>query len=241
MDRAELKEYFEAAEQTYGFLSQMLFRELNEEAIAQLAGQQWPSDTGNETLDRGYAQLRRFFNFASADVRGQLAVEYARIFLAAGVFSQDKMTAVPYESVFTSELHIMMQESRDDVVRRYAADGFVVNPELHEPEDHLSFELEYLAHMSRRALTSLAAGDDVELRANAARQVAFIDAHLLNWIGELRDVAATYAKTTFYTGMLLVAQGALGQSRAVLAHLAGLDARAEAPAADVPAEPVCCA
>lgn len=239
-DKAELREYFAASEQTYRFLSQMLFKELSEQAIAELAKQEWPRDTGNDALDRGYAQLRRFFNFASSDVRGQLAVEYARVFLAAGIFSQDsKLTAVPYESVFTSELHIMMQESRDDVVRRYAADGFEVNPDLHEPEDHLSFELEYLSHMSARALEALAVGDDVALAANARRQVSFIDAHLLNWIGELHDVAAQYAKTTFYTGMLLVAQGALEQSRAYLVGVAeelaktGVHAQAEAVSAAV--------
>lgn len=214
--KAELADYLQAGETTYRFLSQMLFRELNAEAIEALCGQDWPRDTGNERLDRGYAQVRRFFSFASTDPRTQLAVEYARVFLAAGVFSQDTATAVPYESVFTSEGHLMMQESRDDVVRRYAADGFAVNPELHEPEDHLSFELEYLAHMSERALAALDRGDFAALRANLERQRAFIDVHLLNWVGDLRDVAAGYAKTTFYTGMLLVAQGALEQSRELL-------------------------
>ena len=33
----------------------------------------------------------------------------------------------------------------DDVVARFLEDGFQVNPDLHEPEDHLAFELEYLA------------------------------------------------------------------------------------------------
>ena len=230
-EKTELREFFEAGVETYRFLSQVLFRELNEEAIADLAAQEWPRGTGNDTLDRGYAQLRRFFHFAPSDMRGALAVEYARIFLAAGVFSQDKMTAVPYESVFTSELHIMMQESRDDVVRRFADDGFVVNPELHEPEDHLSFELEYLSHMCTRALAALDAGDNTALVSNAARQASFIDAHLLNWVGELHDVAASYAKTTFYTGMLLVAQGALEHSRAALGEIAARVAQAEPAAA----------
>ena len=217
--KPEYAEYLQASAETYAFLSQMLFRELNEEAIEALRAQAWPRDTGSDTLDRGYAQVRRFFNYASTDVRTQLAVEYARVFLAAGVFSQDKMTAVPYESVFTSEGRIMMQASRDDVVRIFREDGFKVNPELHEPEDHLSFELEYLSHMSSRALEALGAGDLASVADNAARQVAFIDGHLLNWIGRLHDVAADYAKTTFYTGMLLVAQGALEQSRAVLAEV----------------------
>lgn len=214
--KAELADYLQAGETTYRLLSQMLFRELNAEAIEALRGQDWPRDTGNEHLDRGYGQVRRFFSFASTDIRTQLAVEYARVFLAAGVFSQDEATAVPYESVFTSEGHLMMQESRDDVVRRYAADGFAVNPDIHEPEDHLSFELEYLAHMSGRALAALEHDDLATVRANLQRQREFIDAHLLNWIGDLHDVAEAYAKTTFYTGMLLVAQGALEQSRELL-------------------------
>ena len=219
--KQEFTEYLQASEQTYRFLSQMLFRELNEDAIAALKVQEWPRETGNATLDRGYAQVRRFFNFASTDIRTQLAVEYARVFLAAGVFSREKMTAVPYESVFTSEEHLVMGESRDDVVRRFLADGFKVNPDLHEPEDHLSFELEYISHMSGRALELLGAGDLEALVANIARQVEFIDAHLLNWVGDLYETAREYAKTTFYTGMLLVAMGAAEQSRDLLAAVAG--------------------
>ena len=121
--KAELADYLQAGETTYRFLSQMLFRELNAEAIEALRGQDWPRNTGSETLDLGYGQVRRYFSFASTDTRTQLAVEYARIFLAAGVFSQDVATAVPYESVFTSEGRLMMQKSRDDVVRRYAGAG----------------------------------------------------------------------------------------------------------------------
>lgn len=218
--KQEFTGYLAASEQTYTFLSQMLFRELNEEAIAALKGQEWPSETGNETLDRGYAQVRRFFNFASTDIRTQLAVEYARVFLAAGVFGSDKMTAVPYESVFTSEGHLMMQASRDDVVRRFAADGFKVNPDLHEPEDHLAFELECVAHMSRKAAELTETGDAEALAANVARQVEFIDAHLLNWVGDLYETAREYAKTTFYTGMLLVVLGAAEQSRDLLVEVA---------------------
>lgn len=227
MTKAEFAEYLQASEQTYRFLSQMLFRELNEGAIAALKAQEWPRETGNETLDRGYAQVRRFFNFASSDIRTQLAVEYARVFLAAGVFGSDKLTAVPYESVFTSEEHLMMQASRDDVVRRFLADGFKVNPDLHEPEDHLSFELEYVSHMCAKAAEALEAGEADALAANVARQVEFIDAHLLNWLGDLYETAREYAKTTFYTGMLLVAMGAAEQSREVLCEVAGQLRRGE--------------
>lgn len=209
----ELQEYLEASVETYGFLGKALFRELTQEAIDELAAAQWPDDGGNDLLDRGFAQLRRYFHFAATDARTQLAVEYARIFLAAGVFNNETRTAVPYESVFTSDEHIMMREARNDVVRRFREDGFLVNPDLHEPEDHLAFEFEYLAHMSSRALEALEGGDGQALRSNMARQAEFIDAHLLNWLPDLRDVAQGYAKTTFYIGLLNIAEGTLRQSR----------------------------
>lgn len=216
LSNEELSDYFQASAQTYGFLAKTLFKELNEAAIDELAAAEWPKDTGDALLDRGCAHLRRYFKFSSGDRRTQLAVEYARVFLAAGVFGDGRRTAVPYESVFTSPEHTMMGDSRDDVVRRFARDGFKVDPALHEPEDHLSFELEYLAHMSTRALADMQLDDGAKLAEDVRRQAEFIDGHLLNWIGELREVAEEYAKTTFYIGILEVAEGALRQSREVL-------------------------
>lgn len=222
--KQELSEFFIESSNTYRFLSQAFFKELNEEAIEALAEGEYPEDTGNEKLDKGYAMIRRYFAFPATDKRTQLACEYARIFLAAGVYSKGAHTAVPYESVFTSEESIVMQESRDDVVERFRADGFVVDPGLHEPEDHLSFELEYLSHMCERAARMVEAGDGEGLARNAARQVDFIDGHLLNWVPALLDKAQEYAKLTFYVGLLLIALGSLEQNREILQEIAaGVD------------------
>ena len=217
--REEILDFFDANAETYRFLSQMLLKELTQEAIDELSCAEWPEDTGNDHLDRGYDLLRRYFAFSEGDRRSQLAVEYARIFLAAGVYAREKETAVPYESVFTSEEHVVMGESRDQVVAWFAEDGFQVDPELHEPEDHLSFELEYLSVMNERAGSLLRANDRDGLALNVRRQASFIDAHLSNWIGPLASVASEYAKTAFYLGMLEVTQGALEQTRAMLGEI----------------------
>lgn len=216
----EIIDYLADSADTYRFLSQMLFKELNEEAISAVAAIEFPEATGNAHLDEGYRLIRRYFKFSGSDRRTQLACEYARIFLAAGVYVKSDKTAIPYESVFTSPERIMMQASRDDVVRRFARDGFKVNPDLHEPEDHLSFELEYLAHMNDRAVALAEAGDAVGLRANFARQAAFIDEHILNWLPALTEAARGFAKLAFYPGMLLVAQGTAETCREALAELA---------------------
>ena len=212
MEKQEMTEYFEASVDTYRFLSQMIFKELNDEAIEQLAAAEWPRETGNEHLDLGYAYIRRYFKFSNNDRRSQLACEYARVFLAAGIYGAKNWAAVPYESVFTTEEHAMMGESRADVLVIFSRDGFKVDPGLHEPEDHLSFELEYLSHMSAAAAELLAQGRMGELRINVKRQATFINKHLLNWLPALLEKSKEYAKTSFYLGMLNVMIGSLEQS-----------------------------
>lgn len=213
ISNTELLEFFRANESTYKFLSQVFFKELNEEAIAELQAADWPENTGNEHLDTGFAQVRRYFNLAASDKRGQLAVEYARIFLAAGVHTKEKRCAIPYESVFTSEEHLMMGPARSDCVARYAADGFAVNPELHEPEDHVAFQLEYLCSLSAKAARLVEEKNAEELENNMHRTLEFIALHQLNWLPELLDTAKDFAKTTFYTGMLHIALGTAEQTR----------------------------
>ena len=124
----------------------------------------------------------------------------------------------------------MMGDARDDVVARFLEDGFQVNPDLHEPEDHLAFELEYLANMNERAREQAQARNRDQLRRNVVRQQEFIEGHLLSWIPLLHETSLDYAKLTFYPGMLLVAQGTLEQARdllrGVLAQLDGATAAA---------------
>lgn len=220
-----LVDFFDANAQTLRFLSQAFFKELTVEAIDSLEGAQWPESTGNDRLDAGYASVKRYFAFSAPDRRTQLAVEYARIFLAAGVYSKSVRTAVPYESVFTSEEHMMMAQSRDEVVAWFKEDGFAVDSSLHEPEDHVSFELEYLQVMSERASSFAADGNDKALLDNVARQRSFINAHLLNWLPLLAQAVRDYATLTFYTGLIDVAIGTLAQARDVMGGIRAEEGR----------------
>lgn len=215
----ELQTLFEENATMYLFLSQVFFKELTEEAIEQFERASYPENTGNDSIDQGNQMINRYFTFKGTDPRTELACEYARIFLGAGRYTEARDIAAPYESVFTSEEQLVMQESRDDVYRRYLEDGFQVDPSLHEPEDHLTFELEYLASMNTRAAEAVAADDEATLSHNLVRQTEFIDEHLLNWLPDLRAAAQKYAQLTFYVGMLLVAEGYLQESQTLLQDL----------------------
>lgn len=218
-DTTDLKNLLVDSSQMYLFFSQVIFKELSEETITQLASADYSALSGNKLIDNGNALIKRYFSFMSNDPRTELACEYARIFLASGLNTKTSAVATPYESVFTSEERLVMQEARDEVYRWYLQDGFKVDPSLHEPEDHLAFELEYLAHINERAVASLAQGDEGALIKSLQRQRVFIDEHLLNWLPQLRTTAQDYAKLTFYTGFLMVLEGYLQGQKELLDSL----------------------
>ena len=160
----ELAETMEGRAAFYRFVGDALLHEFTEGQIDQMAALDVPEIEDAEAQE-AFAKAKRYLARAGADPRTDLAVDYARVFLSAGVY--DGLTAEPYESVFTSEDQIMMQDARDDAVRVYRENGVDVDPELHMPEDHLGLEFEFLAVMAGKTADSLRADDF----AGAARQV----------------------------------------------------------------------
>ena len=198
-EAAELRTFFENAAAFYALLSNIFYLELTEEQIDGLAesGFAFPDD-GSEVGD-ACAAMRRYLARRGPDARQDLAVDYARVFLAAGVYEGE--TAVPYESVYTSPEGILMQDSRDEVVREYRRWGLAIPRDLNVPEDDLAFELEFMGHLRRiadglGAEGAPATADDLgaevgeggfadDVRAMMQAQATFIDEHLLNWVPRL--------------------------------------------------------
>lgn len=212
----EVQAFFASAEAFYKLLSSIYYLELTEDQIAGLAaaGFAYPDD-GSE-MARACKEIRTYLKRRGANARQDLAVDYARIFLAAGVYEGE--TAVPFESVYTSKEGILMQDSRDDVVRIYAANGLRIPRELNVPEDHLAFELEFVAHMSER-IAATVGNDKADAEGLARTQLAFIDEHLLNWIPQLAQRVEKYAKLAFYPAVMTVTRCFIDENRSVLLEL----------------------
>ena len=135
-------EYYRDLAALYRFYSSAFLYELTPEQIELLAEANLGADVteGDESEEaQGYRWMRHYLAHRGADARRDLAVDYARVFLGAGVYDGD--TAVPYESVYLSKEGILMQESRDEVVACYRAAGFAVRGEMNVTEDHAGFEL----------------------------------------------------------------------------------------------------
>lgn len=211
----ELVQENRARGEMYRLMASVFFRELDEDQIAVLKERPLAAPEQGR-MKEGAAKVFRFFRMAPPDVLTRLRVDYARVFLAAGVYEGD--TAVPFESVFTGEEGILMDDARDEVLALYRAEDVTVQPTLQTPEDHLSFELEFMAILSDRVAEALAAGQTDEANRLLAVQQSFVREHLLNWVPQLAERVEKFAKEPFYPAFMDYAIGFMEDDEAWLAE-----------------------
>lgn len=201
-------------------LGSLLYKELSSdqiEALAQYDFLAMKEEAESELLAEGFGGLGLYLRRKGTNVRQDLAVEYASIFLGAGVIKG--LSAIPYESIFTSDEGLIMQDARDEVLRIYASNGFGIDPELNDAEDHLAFMLEFLAGMADKTADALLA-DSEEAPAMIQTQIDFINNHIMNWIDELMEQVEKFATSVFYTSVMKIVKGYLIEHKAILADIA---------------------
>ena len=182
-----------AREQMYLFLSDLYLFEVDEEKLQGLKRLEFPSDVDNEEMKEGYAKIASYLGNkeVNRETIDELAVDYARVFLSAGVASGK--AAFPYASVYTSKQHLMMQESAGGAVSYYSAKGLSPRKDMYNvPEDHLGLLLEFMGHLCKE--------DEEE-------QKEFLEKQLLSWVGAFAQDVCKYASTEFYKGLAKLTQG----------------------------------
>jgi len=132
-------------------------------------------------------------------IRRELAADFAALFLGLSAHP-----IAPYESVYTSEGKLLMQEARDAVVEVYQREGLRLS-ELEGanllPEDHISFELEYMATLCQDTAIHFKSNDEAEEIRSLKKQLAFLEDHILRWVPRLCNDVSLRARTSFYRGV----------------------------------------
>ncbi len=136
----------------------------------------------------------------------ELNMDYLRLFGGLGA-----VKAPPWESVYFSEERQLFQERTRDVRARYAQLGVTPQKETNEPDDHIAFELSFVAHCAALELRAIEQGDERAITAIGIARRDFLALHLLQWGQKWSELAFDYAETDFYRGMVLLARGGLAE------------------------------
>ena len=188
----------------YRMLASLYFTELTSDQIATLA----ECDYGtfgqlDEELSRGAKEVARCLRHVNPATREELAVDYAHTFLAAAAAKAEKR-AVPFESCFTSETGLLMGPARESVYKMMLKEGVLPDASLKVPEDHISFEFEFMAHLAEKSTAMYRRGDVEGARESVALQKEFWESHLIGWISDFCTAVECVCRTRFYRGIALM-------------------------------------
>ena len=213
----ELTEVLKAREVAYGLLAR-LFGEEPDPAFLLELHQRRVFDTflfaeASDAIQKGAQRVAA--SLAELETLGEagfeaLRSEYTRLFIGP-----TRLPAPPWESAYLTEERLLFQESTLEVRRAYRKYGLLPRNFPHEADDHISFELEFMARLCR-----LAQSEDEAARGQVlADQAAFMHEHLQRWVpAYARDLEAS-ASTSFYQGAASLLRGFLEADGAFLDRL----------------------
>ena len=202
----------------YELLGRLFQREVDAELLRSLCEGRYPAHTGNDHLDEGYRGLVVFLNHRGERTGTELNVDYLHVFI--GNTQDASHVAYPYESVYTSPDHLLMQDARDAVLAAYRSEMITLVNEHNEPEDHMGFELAFCAVLLRRAAEALAGGDTARAVELVGKERAFVRDHLGVWAPEFAGDVKRIAQTGFYRALADVLLGYLEVDAATMEALA---------------------
>lgn len=215
---AQVCELARTREGIYRMFSSLYFKELTDEQIRFFASEALPMLEGLEgEVGQGARVARRYLRRITSATREDLAVDYAHSFLAAGS-TKGEQRACPFESIYTSQDHLMMGNARDKVFKYMLDEHVEPNEKLHVPEDHLSFEFDFMADLAERMAQALEGGDLEEARRLLGVQRAFHRDHQLNWIDTYCSMIKGCCRTDFYRGVADMTAGFVHMENELLAE-----------------------
>jgi putative dimethyl sulfoxide reductase chaperone len=138
------------------------------------------------------------------------------------------LLAPPYGSLYLETKGQIMGVTTMEAARYYQAAGVKKTAGLHEPEDHVRVELEFMYYLIARVIECCEAGELSSALQFAQMQRSFLDRHLGCWIRPFALNLEKKAKTPFYQGLAriteaFVRQDALTGSHQMLAELKELE------------------
>ena len=224
MESGSLNEVFDNRTSSYRLFSRLFLKPLSAEEVEALAGMELEKTTADMPeglLAQGINDMGRGLHRRHTGTQRLLSTDWTMVF--DGVRSYDGNVATPYASIFagsiTGENAILFQEPRAHDLKVYRAEGILANPDLHLPEDHLSFELSFMADTSERMAAAVAAGNTAEALRLIDVSEDFRANHILSWYPQFFDLAMKMVETRFYRGVLRSTFGFLELDGGTLAEL----------------------
>lgn len=191
----EIVHLMDSRANVYKVLSRSFREEMDAEFASEFA-KRFVFESDDALLAQKADAMKASLQDIDDDAIEMLAVDFDRVFFGMGPLTARH--AFPYESVYTSEKGIMMQEAYAQVVHAYREQHLAKDESFTEPEDHIAVELAFMATLAERTATFLREGHEEAAEQTVMQQLSFAKEHLLNWVDIFCVDLAAAADGSFY-------------------------------------------
>ena len=168
--------------EVYSFLSRLYLHEVDKAMFSALKNIAVPDSSDSPLWKSGWSDLAEYINSHDESCLEELEVDYARVFLSAGV-AQGR-AAFPYESVYTSGKKQLGGLPDEKVAETYLSYGLDPSSAGYKvPNDHIGLELGFMAHICGKSKDE---------------QLSFLKQHLFRWYAGFCADVRKYSSTGFY-------------------------------------------
>ena len=192
---------------TYALLARLYLKEIDQELLDEMHSMLYPVSNGDENMDEGYHLIATYLSNLWDDSLNELAIDYVRCFTGYGMDAYS--AAYPYESVYTSEKRLLMQDARNQVQALYRAYGVDKVSSWKEGEDHVSLELEFERILCDYTIKALRQNKEQQAYDLLVAQLNFLDDHLCSWVPMMTADMLRFAQTKMYQGLAYLTEGFL--------------------------------
>jgi TorA maturation chaperone TorD len=199
-----------ARAQFYRMLSSFYFRTITQDELDHMAQSDYSEfreDEEEPLIALGFNDIYRYLRKRNTGTRQELAADFTSVFV--GTQSYKGHQAIPYESLFTDLSGLLMRGPHNEVYQTFKHARIKLKEGLDLPDDHLSFEFEFMAVLCDRAQAALESSDFDACLQNLRTQKKFCELHILNWFDRFYTLSSIMIKTRFYRGVLKITKGFL--------------------------------
>lgn len=220
-------------------LARLYYKPLEQDDLDRIAQLDAESlTTMRADVRKAFADMIAYVKAGGSTLRQDINVDYTAAFY--GISAYEGKSANPCESVFRSEEGILNQQEAIAVHRIYKKEVIRKDEKIGVPDDHLSFELQFLSMLCERASAQLEARAFSEAGSTVQTALSFLDEHVLSWFDAMADVAVRILETPFYKAVLKITGAFLEETREDWrALLAQIDGEGECCGASNPGTAVC--
>jgi len=203
IQKLEIKHIMATRQWFYDFLAKSFYTEPNIHRLKEAFQTKVFTELLNEAgeSNQGVYFLCQFLNniekISPLEIE-ELKLEYNRLFIGP-----NHLPAPPWESVYLSKEKIIFDEHTLAVREFYKRWNVTTKNKNKEPDDHIGFELEFMAILIGRSIKALNENNMKYFSSTIISQKEFLETHPLVWIDKFSSKLYNSTSHHFYKGLAL--------------------------------------